>query len=186
MTLPQSVQKLACLAALAIVAIPAAGQAAPSAQDAALSCRKFVREFYGWYVPLVHQRLQRAASTVAIERKPNVFAPALLQALKDDAEAQARASGDIVGIDFDPFVGGQDPADRYEARKVTVKGDRCEAEIWEKPTNGKWTPSAKPDVVAELSGSAGHWQFENFRYPDVNTDLLTTLAALRKERGEQR
>lgn len=182
MTVHPYVQKVAWLAALAIIAIPAAGQAAPSAPDAAWSCRKFVREFYGWYVPLIHQRLDRAASTVAIERKPGVFAAALLQALKDDAEAQARARGDIVGIDFDPFVGGQDPADRYETRKVTVNGNRCEAEIW----GNSATPSAKPDVVAELSGSAGHWHFENFRYPDVNTDLLTTLAALRKERGGQK
>lgn len=182
MTLHRGIHNVAWFLALAVLAIPAAGQAAPSAPDAAASCRKFVREFYGWYVPLSHQRLERASSTVAIERKPNVFAPALLHALKEDAEAQARSSDDIVGIDFDPFVGGQDPADRYQTRKVTVKGNTCLAEIW----GNSATPSAKPDVIAELSGSAGHWQFENFRYPDVNTDLLTTLAALRKERGEQK
>ena len=53
-----------------------------------------------------------------------MFNPALLQALKLDSEAAARAKGEIVGIDFDPFVGGQDADDHYEARRVTWEGTR--------------------------------------------------------------
>ena len=44
----------------------------------------------------------------------------LLQALRVDSEASAHAKDDIVGLDFDPFIGSQDPANRYEARNATL------------------------------------------------------------------
>ena len=59
---------------------------------------------------------------IAVQRKAGLFNPDLVRALKIDSEAQSRAKGELVGIDFDPFVGSQDPADRYEAtRNVASK-----------------------------------------------------------------
>ncbi len=174
------VAKLLCVLALSAISITAAAQ--ETAKTESGSCRRFAQEFYGWYVPLTQKRLDRPASTVAIGRKPALFAPALLQALKADAEAQEHANGDIVGLDFDPFVSSQDPADRYAVRKVAVQGDKCSVEVWANPSRGNYAKSAKPNVVAKLSKHEGKWQFDNFRYPDLDTDLVATLESLRKER----
>jgi len=117
---------------------------------------------------------------VALRRKPEVFHPDLLHALKIDSEAAARATGDIVGLDFDPFVGGQDTANHYEARRVTWRDNKCSIEVWRaRPTAAN---SGKPDVIADLALDRGHWQFLNFRYPDVNDDLVNVLARLSEER----
>jgi hypothetical protein len=43
----------------------------------------------------------------------------------------------------------------------------------------------KPAVVAELRLDKGRWQFLNFHYPEVNADLVSVLAQLRKDRGKQ-
>jgi len=113
-----------------------------------------------------------------------VLQPKLLQALRADDEAQAKAQGEIVGLDFDPFAGSQDPADHYEARKLTLEGNKCSVEVWRASPRDTAEKSDKPDVVAELEGQNGHWRFANFRYPQLNTDLLKVLASLAKERSQ--
>ena len=153
-----------------------------STPDQSASCRRFARAFYNWYVPLIAKPSNGPASDIALRRKAEVFEPALLQELKLDSEARARAKGELVGIDFDPFVGGQDPADRYEVRAVRWQNNQCSAEVWSVSTPGTAAPTGKPDVVAEILQHDGHWQFSNFRYPELNTDLATVLAQLRAER----
>jgi hypothetical protein len=147
--------------------------------DESSSCRRFTQAFYDWYVPLTQKW------EIALQRKADMFNPDLLRALKIDSQAQARAKGELVGIDFDPFVGSQDPAGHYEARRVTWKGDRCSVEVWGASPTDTASKSGKPDVVAELAQEKGHWQFLNFHYPDLKTDLLSVLAQLRKERRGQ-
>lgn len=147
-------------------------------------CRRFAQEFYSWYVPFTQRRLNGPASDVALRRKSAVFSPGLLKALRIDSEAQARAKGKIDGLDSDPFVGGQDPADHYAVRQVTTRGDRCFAEVWRDSRTDTSAKSQKPEVVAELAQRAGHWEFVNFYYPDVNADLMSILASLRKDRGK--
>ncbi len=161
-----------------------------AAQDKAqvspeVSCRRFAREFYSWYVPVTQKRLHQPAFVIALERRTSAFAPSLLRALEADWKAEQSAQGDIVGIDFDPFVNSQDPADRYELRNIKLAGDKCSVEVWSNLPHRSSDKSATPDVIAELSRPTGRWQFENFRYPEFNTDLLTLLASLRKERGQQ-
>lgn len=163
------------IASSTVVAQPSAG----TDQD---SCRRFAQAFYDWYGPLTLKRLKGPASDIALQQKPDAFAPELLRALKTDSEAQARASGDIVGLDFDPFVGGQDPADRYEARRVTLQGDTCSVEIWPVWRRGTSTKSAKPDAVAQLIRARASWRFTNFVYPDVNANLKDVLSQLAQER----
>ena len=175
------IHPLVCCVLLVDALLPATAQAPAPSQDVQ-SCRQFTREFYDWYVPYTQKNLAGPASDVAIKRKPEVFSPSLLQALKADSAAQARAKGEIVGIDFDPFVGGQDPYERYTVRKVTIKSGICFAEVW----NGtNHTTATKPDVIAELTQHKGPWRFVNFHYPDVNTDLVSVLSSLRKERSKR-
>jgi hypothetical protein len=106
--------------------------------------------------------------------------------LKADAAAQKRAEGEIVGIDFDPFVGSQDPADHYEIRKIFLKGESCLVEVWRSSASEKpWKPD-KPDVIAELSKRYGQWRFKNFQYPEANSDLISQLALWREQRSRHR
>jgi hypothetical protein len=133
---------------------------------------------------LYEKHRYRPADT-AIQRKATVFDAILLQALKVDFAAQ-RSSKEIVGIDFDPFV-GNDGGEDYEIRKVSLKGDRCFVEVWQAPLSDKsWKPD-KPDVIAELSKQTGHWQFMNFHYPTMeNSDLISALEWWREARGKQK
>jgi hypothetical protein len=149
------------------------------------SCRQFAQAFYDWYVPFTQKRMNGPASDIALKRKADMFSQELLRALKIDSGAQARAKGELVGIDFDPFVGSQDPAGHYEVRRVTWRGDRCSVEVWPASPTDTAAKSEKPDVVAELVQEKGHWQFLNFHYPDLKADLIGVLAQLREDRRKQ-
>jgi len=155
---------------------------APVRQPASSSCRNFAQEFYDWYLPFTKKRAQQAAWYLALQRKPEAFNPDLLKALKIDSEASARAKGELVGLDFDPFAGSQDPADRYEARGVAWQGERCSVEIWRASPTDAAAKSGKPDAVAEVVLVRGHWEFQNFRYPETGSNLVSVLAELRAER----
>ena len=63
----------------------------------------FVQQFYRWYVPEALSDHHGPAWDLALKDKGDEFSPNLLQALKGDSDAQAKASGYIVGLDFDPF-----------------------------------------------------------------------------------
>jgi hypothetical protein len=155
---------------------------APVRQEESLACRKFAQEFYDWYVPFTKQRTQQPAWNFAWQRKPEVFNPGLLKALKLDSEAATRAKGDIVGLDFDPFVGSQDPSAHYEARGVTWQGEKCSVEVWGVSRLGAAAKSGKPTAVAEVEQVRGRWEFQNFRYPELNSNLVSVLAQLQEER----
>ena len=65
--------------------------------------------------------------------------PVLLAGLKEDMAAAAAApEGEEVGLDFDPFLDAQDPADRYEVKSVSKKGTKYLADVYCK-TEGKWS-----------------------------------------------
>jgi hypothetical protein len=106
----------------------------------------------------------------------------LFKALKADSDAQAQAKGELVGIDFDPFVGSQDPADHYEAREAKWSSGRCSVEMWRASPTDTAEKTGKPDVIAELAQEEGRWRFINFRYPLLGGDLLGALAELREDR----
>jgi hypothetical protein len=138
-----------CFAISLTLPTPAVAQVASGTADSS-SCRGFVQQFYDWYVPFAQTTIKGRASDLALRHKAEVFSPALLGALKVDSDASARAKGEIVGIDFDPFVGGQDPADHYGARRVTRRDNKCSAEIWRASPTDTVAKSGKPDVIADV------------------------------------
>ncbi len=156
-------------------------QAAPQSPESS-SCQRFAQQFYDWYVPFTQKRLHMPASNVALQRRAVVFSPQLLHALRIDSEAQARAKGELVGLDFDPFLGSQDPADHYEARQATVKNGTCSVGVWRASSTDTAEKMDKPEAVAELKQQNGGWRFVNFTYPIGGPDLLQLLANLRQER----
>ena len=93
--------------------------------------------------------------------------------------AQAKANGELVGLDFDPFLSGQDPCERYRVGKVSYQQNAYLADVYP-VCNGKLSDSAS--VVIELQSTGSSWRFVNFRYPRSHTDLIEELRLLREQR----
>ncbi len=150
--------------------------------DKKKTCRRFVQEFYNYYVPLVGGEGPTAEK--AIEEKKSLFGQDLYKKLKEDFDAQAKVTGEIVGLDFDPFLNSQDPAPRYVVGDVTERAGHFNAAVHSVSSDGKKNP--KPDVVPELVQRNNKWIFLNFHYgkssfPE-NENLLSVLKALSDSR----
>jgi hypothetical protein len=154
--------------------------------DALKSARKFVQDFYSWYVPNALKPIN--AMDLALKDRSYVFSPRLFEALKEDSEAQARAR-EIVGLDFDPFLDTQDPAERYQLGRITQKGNTYLVEVFGvydvRPSD---LPEGLPEVIAEVARRNGQWVFTNFLYPPLakqfpdSANLLALLKGLKEDR----
>ena len=155
---------------------------AQSAGSQESSCKDFVQKFYTWYFNKSKSPLPSGMSVtdLALKERGSAFSAELSRLLKEDAAAQARVPGEIVGLDFDPVLNTQAEADRYEVGKVSRRGNNYLVEVY-----GYWDKkkSSKPDVLPELSLSGGKWQFVNFRYKaEHDDDLISILRLLKAER----
>ncbi|WP_316415776.1 hypothetical protein [Mesoterricola silvestris] len=163
------------------IALPISLSAQPARPVAATSnIESFVQNFYNWYAPMaIRGGGDQSAWEVAIKKKGSLFTPQLLKALKADSDAQAKTPGEIVGIDFDPFLSSQDPVKRYVVGKVVQDGDKYLIEIFGvQPGKMK----ERPDVIAEVTALEGKFQFSNFNY-QKNRDLLDVLKKLAADRA---
>jgi len=142
------------------------------------SCRKFVGEFYAWYVA---RTKNGDPLRVALRRKKANFSRELLLRLHEDAVTAAKSPGEIVGLDFDPVLSTQDPAGKYIPGKVTQKGSQFLVEVFSVYTGKR---SEVPAVIPELRHAGGQWVFVNFLYKsDGKTDdLLSILRRLKADR----
>lgn len=146
------------------------------------SCRNFVQQFYDWYV-------KRPEYPRALMYRPSAFSPELSQRLREDHEAQAKAQGDITGLDFDPFLNSQDPAEHYVVAQIKLTGEHA---CWAEIHRGSPDKMSKATyVAAELVSNVGRWHFVNFYYSVPNSDfsasvshggLLGLLKKLRQDR----
>lgn len=146
-------------------------------QDAQPSCRDFVQQFYNWYV-------RQPTWERALKDKRFAASAELLRLLIEDAAAQAKVTGEIVGLDFDPILNSQDPAKRYVVGKITPNGSRYWVEVYRVEAGVK---DKKPSVVPEVMMQAGRWIFVNFHYKNdpkypENENLLSILKGLREAR----
>lgn len=141
------------------------------------SVKKFVQNFYDWYVPKAVSSRSAPAWSKAVKEKEKCFSPYLGRMLRDDSEAQANAKWEIVGLDFDPFLNSQDSGKRYSVGKLVPKKEVYLVEVHQ-------VVSRKPEevtVTAEVAGKNGRWYFVNFLYPN-NHNLLDVLKALKGDR----
>jgi len=142
---------------------------------------KFAREFYGWYVAVSGEDRKGPAWEYALKHRSGVFSTPLANALGEDLNAQSKAEGEIVGIDFDPFLNTQDPGDRYEVRGCEKRGEHYFVNIYRVRPGGL---GQRPDVIAELYRAGGKWQFVDFHYPEGGR-LLRILHVLRLDRDKR-
>ena len=155
------------------------------------SCKKFVQTFYDGYIHDCWSDGPTDPCSGVAARRPlkyraSVFGPELTRRLNDDAAAQEKAH-ELVGLDFDFIVNGQDINGRFEVRTVTRKGDRYFADVYEIPEGEN---PAKPHVVPELTLAGQQWVFVNFHYPDSpypeDENLISILRGLREDRQHPR
>jgi hypothetical protein len=166
---------LLCLLVSASYALHAQRKSAPNANR---SARAFVRNFYRWYVPKALGHRSTPAWNAALEAKESSFSPELRTKLLEDSAAQAKADGEIVGLDFDPFLNAQDFGSHYKITRTTHKADRYWVYVESSSSPGS---SATSSVIAEVMQQHGQWRFVNFRYAKDH-DLLGILDALRRSR----
>jgi hypothetical protein len=141
---------------------------ASDAQDTQKSCANFVQSFYDWYIT-------HPDSSRALKERPSAFSPELSRRLKEDHEAQAKAPGDIAGLDFDPFLNSQDPGDPYSVGRIKINDENtCWAEVHIGSANKM---SRDAIVAAELANNAGRWQFVNFHYSSANSDFSASVSS---------
>ncbi len=140
--------------------------------------KQFVQSFYDWYAPKSVDATQGPGWAVALRERRSNFTPELSRAIAADLAAQSKTSGEIVGLDFDPFLGSQDPCESYETGRVTQSRRAYSVEVFA-ICNGK--RSERPDVLVVLSRQQNAWVFTNFSYPGGG-DLLSVLKALRNQR----
>ena len=132
--------------------------------------REFVESFYNWYAPLAQNEKIRRSWEKAIRLRTSAFSPSLAHMIEEDAAAQASCD-ELVGLDFDPFLYSQDPAERYEVGQITRSGDYFRAEIYRVERGRR---SDKPDLTAAFLHKEGRWFFVNFYYPGA-ADLVSQL-----------
>jgi hypothetical protein len=150
------------------------------------SCRKFVETSYVGFVVRASLHSPVRALEWVLGYEPRIFTSGLFLELRQDSEAQRKVGGDIVGLDFDPFLACQDCPWRYVVEKTAIKDDRCWAEV-----HGIWEEkeTAGPNVTAELQRKDGRWVFANFHYPNPERpefeNLLSLLKSLREYRARR-
>jgi hypothetical protein len=133
---------------------------------------QFTREFYEWYVPAASEK--KFTDLLDAKEMRRAIAPELLQALKEDSRAQKQdTTGNIVGLDFDPFLASQDPCEKYIVGKINPKGKSYWAEIH---GVGGCAQHDSPDLFAEIAKTNKSWIISNYHYPKPATDLLNILA----------
>lgn len=143
--------------------------------NAETSCRTFVQSFYKWY-------LAQPESDRAYKRRASAFSPELLKQLNEDYAASQKVSGEIVGLDFDPFLDtNAEPFSKYVATKVTKKGANYLVQV--DGSGGNRNDHSR--ILPEVAYQNGKCQFVNFHYPDAkgpNENLLSILKILKDDR----
>ena len=158
---------------------PNRGHGDVSAEQA--SCRKFVAEFYSSYVD---QSKKGDPLRVALRRRKANFSAEMVRMLNSDYAAAAKSPGEIVGLDFDPVLNTQDPAEKYLPSKVSQNGSRFLVDVVSVYAGKR---SAVPAVIPELRHEHGRWVFTNFLYKSdgkVN-DLLSMLKQMKADRKKR-
>ena len=130
----------------------------------------FVEGFYSWYVPHNMSGVSIADMSKHLQLIRSELSPQLAKLLEEDSAAQAKCK-DLIGLDFDPFLYTQEPAQHYKVGRTIQTKTGYRAYIYRLESGKR---ADKPDVTAEFAQRDGRWYFVNFYYPG-GSDLLTNL-----------
>jgi hypothetical protein len=145
-----------------------------NSQDMEKSCRRAMQGFYNGVVGK-GRKYPSAVLSRELDRQ-----------IQDDDDHGQDENGLITGLDWSPIAGGNDICTRYEAGKVTRKGDRFLVEIscfWGKEKANKL-------MKHEVMHSRGRWVIMNIHYYQYEkgklTDYFDLLSTLKKSREDRR
>jgi len=133
--------------------------------NAATAARAFVDAFYEWYAPIAGKTSRVPPWYTVLDQRPVVLGDTLLRAMRRDREAQAKAVGEIVGLDFDPFLGAQDPCERYVTGEAVQAGDAYRVSVFGVCGKARHTEA---DVIAQVARRKTVWVFVDFYYPGAD------------------
>lgn len=171
---------IAAFCVASALAVPAHAGPALGGPDAQ-AVKAFVQEFYDWYVEASQRDCSPPGLELAVEDKSALFDAGLMRALREDLDASAKSPGEVVGLDFDPFLNAQGVCAPYKVGRVASDGDIYRVEVFGScPKDG----SHKPDLIAVVRVFHGRLIFANFMYPE-NGDLLDVLKSLKAERQKK-
>lgn len=157
---------------LLFAAGPACGRgASPQPPRDEVSVEKFVHAFYDWYVPIASNDESDSSVKMALREKGFMLDPSLLASLQISVRKQGAKPGFVSGLDFDPFLGTQDPFSHYKLEFPFKKNGNYFVNI-KSIRNGKL--HEPPDVVAEVKKQHGSWVFSDFHYSNGH-DLINIL-----------
>jgi hypothetical protein len=137
-------------------------------------CKKFVQDFYDWYLPKATADVNKQGSTaevLALKKRPDDFSRALKSALLTDAAASTKST-EVVGLDGDPFLNCQDCPKKVKFGEPKLTGYKCQVGLYFMQDN---VPEEQPHVIAEAMYTQKRWVFTNFLDGEGGDDLLTTL-----------
>ena len=152
---------------------------AKTADELREDCKKFVQEFYEWYLPKASGDVSKQGSTaeaLALKKRPDDFSRSLRYALTGDASASAKST-EVVGLDGDPFLNCQDCPKKVKYGEPKLTGYKCQVPLYFMQDN---VAEEKAHVIAEAMFTQKRWVFTNFIDGDSGGDLVTTLKKLKE------
>ena len=136
----------------------------------------FVNRFYEQYALLISDASREPGYYALIAENPSTLSDTLRLALEVERRLQEEAGGGIVHLDSDPFVGSQDPCERYVGSTASRDGSGIRVDVFA-VCNGVRQPA--PSVTADVRPSATGWRIRDIVYPGANEpSLLKNLARL--------
>lgn len=152
-----------------------AREAATSAPSSALdtaSARAVAAAFYARYLDTRRgPRHSAPAWHAMLGEDETAFSEPLMVLLREERARWADApEGVISTIDFDPFLGSQDPCDEYVQSDVVLRDGQVGVEL------RCSLADAPVEVVAELASIGGRWRIVDFYYPSISRRLTSILS----------
>ena len=138
----------------------------------------FTRDYYQWYTSHDYNL------AYAVQHRPEVFGRELLAALRADFAASAKSPGEVVGLDWEPFSGSQDPCGPYQPTRTARRGDTILVAMRGMCTDAE--PRPVPDAVPELVYGRRGWQFIDIRHGADGGTLRQDLATIKAARDSSR
>ena len=153
---------------------------AKTADELREDCKKFVQEFYEWYLPKASGDVAKqgsSAEALALKKRPDDFSRALKYALMKDSVASAQ-SNEVVSLDGDPFLNCQDCPKKVKYGEPKLTGYKCQVPLYFMQDN---VAEEKAHVIAEAMFTQKRWVFTNFIDAESGGDLVTTLKKAKEQ-----
>jgi hypothetical protein len=160
-----------------VTTVLSAGCAKEEPKGEPQSPREFLQDFYDWYVPLANVDAPEPAVNNVLRLRPMAIDSTLLRLLKTDSILRVSSPGEVVGIDWDPFLLSQDPCGHYSVGHETGDGNTREFEV----VGNCGAASAKGPFTVTVGKQRGRWVIVTVG-DSTGFDIRAGLAASQSDR----